>query len=237
MAFQPGLAGSQFPGEDYIVRRIQDLEKTVQQLAAANPFAPMGIAPTADGFTVTGTETVTGALVVNGPETVNGTQTVNGPLNVNGAMAVTGTLSLPAGIIGNDALASPVSFGNSSTATLAFALATTDVAMASGTIAVPAGYTQAQVFMIGEVGAINPNTAGDFVRASAVINGVASRESFGYCAGSSGSVEVVTAKSTFLTGLSGGNITVAVNVHAQNNAWTADASNRAYVEAFAVFLR
>lgn len=52
---QPGQAGSQFPSEDALVRRLQDLERAVQQLGAANPFGPMGIKPVAGGFDVTGT--------------------------------------------------------------------------------------------------------------------------------------------------------------------------------------
>lgn len=50
----PGLPGSQFPSEDALIRRIQDLERTVQQLAAANPFAPMGIHPKPGGIDVAG---------------------------------------------------------------------------------------------------------------------------------------------------------------------------------------
>jgi hypothetical protein len=218
-------------GEDYIVRRIQDVEKSVQQLAAADPYRPMGITPNAGGFTVTGTETVTGALVVNG------TETVNGPLNVNGAMAVTGTLSLPAGIIDNAALANPVAFGQSSTVSTNFALAVTETTFAAGTIPVPAGYTKAQVTIIAVAGALNPNTTSDFLYATALINGVASRQIFGYVAANNGSVEVMTAKVSFLTGLSGGNIDVAMSLSTQTAAWASSGSNRAFVEASAIFLR
>lgn len=54
MAFQPGLPGSQFPSEDALIRRIQEIEKAIQQLAAANPFAPMGITPVQNGINLTG---------------------------------------------------------------------------------------------------------------------------------------------------------------------------------------
>ena len=44
----PGLPGSQFPSEDAQVRRLKDLERQVQQFAAANVLATAGIS-TADG--------------------------------------------------------------------------------------------------------------------------------------------------------------------------------------------
>lgn len=44
------------PGDEgWVVRKLQELERTVQQLAAANPFGPMGVVPVAGGFNVTGT--------------------------------------------------------------------------------------------------------------------------------------------------------------------------------------
>nr|MDQ5862165.1 hypothetical protein [Actinomycetota bacterium] len=43
MGSQPGIAGSQFPGEDAQARRIKDLERMVQQFAAASAHATAGI--------------------------------------------------------------------------------------------------------------------------------------------------------------------------------------------------
>lgn len=78
------------PGDDYLIRKIQELEQTVQQLAAANPFAAMGIKPMPDGLIVEGYETVNGPLEVNGSSQFDGDTTINGPVNVNGTMDVTG---------------------------------------------------------------------------------------------------------------------------------------------------
>jgi len=222
---QPGQLGGQFSGDDAIIRRLQDLERTVRELAAANILATAGINAVPNG------------IIVQGSETVNGPLITNGALTINGAATITGTLSLPAGIIDNDALASPVRVGRASNGQTGYGLTTTDQTFASTTIAVPAGFSQALVFLVCTVGAINPNATDDFLYSSAVINGSASREVFGYVAANSGSVAVTTAKSDILTGLSGGNITVAVNVHAQDESWSAHASNRAYVEAQAIFLR
>jgi hypothetical protein len=212
MAFQPGLPGSQFPSEDALIRRIQDLERSVQQLAAANPFGPMGIKPVAGGIDV------------------------NGSMNVSGSMAVTGTLSLPAGIINNDALANPLNVGRTSGAATNFALTTTPQTFALATIPVPSGFTTALVFVVCTVGGINPNATSDFLYSSAIINGALSNEVFGYVSASGGSVAVTTAKSDILTGLSGGSVSVAVSIHT-GAAWAANSANRAYVEAQAVFLR
>lgn len=50
----PGLPGSQFPGEDAMVRRIKDLERQVQQFTAANVLASAGIGVIPNGILVNG---------------------------------------------------------------------------------------------------------------------------------------------------------------------------------------
>ena len=54
MGGQPGLPGSQFPGEDAQARRIKDLERQVQQFNAANVLATAGIGVIPDGVLVNG---------------------------------------------------------------------------------------------------------------------------------------------------------------------------------------
>ncbi|HEY9356478.1 MAG TPA: tail fiber domain-containing protein [Arthrobacter sp.] len=51
---QPGLPGSQFPSDDSLIRRIKDLERQVQQFAAANILATAGIGVIPDGVLVNG---------------------------------------------------------------------------------------------------------------------------------------------------------------------------------------
>ena len=51
---QPGLPGSQFPGEDAQVRKIRDLERQVQQFTAANVLATAGIGVIPNGILVNG---------------------------------------------------------------------------------------------------------------------------------------------------------------------------------------
>jgi hypothetical protein len=218
-------------GPDYqLGQRLANIERQLQALATTpvllhastgqNTNQP-GIATDINGlhaFDSTGTETVT----ISGAD---------------GSVTIRGTLSLPNGSINNAALVSPAIFGQSSTSQTNFALGATDTTLASGSIAVPAGYSQALVFVIVSVGVVNPNTASDFIYTKAAINGSLSNESFGYVAGSNGSVETMSAKSQILTGLSGGSISVALTCHAQTNAFAAQSANRAYVDAQAVFLR
>lgn len=54
MGFQPGLPGSQFPGEDAQIRRVQELERQVQQFSAANVLATAGIGVIPNGILVNG---------------------------------------------------------------------------------------------------------------------------------------------------------------------------------------
>jgi hypothetical protein len=51
---QPGMPGSQFPGEDAQIRRVKELERQVQQFAAANVLATAGISAATGGVLVNG---------------------------------------------------------------------------------------------------------------------------------------------------------------------------------------
>lgn len=177
--------------------------------------------------TVTGTETVTGALNVSGTETVSGT------LNVTGNAIIGGTLSLPNGIINNAALANPTAFDRADYAVNSTSLASSMSTIASTTIAVPSGFTQAAVMVSVEVGA----TAG------ASASGINARAYAGGTAGDTISatfapgyaMSVPASVAVHLTGLSG-SITVAAQGNyfgAAPNAGSADA----HVAALAIFAR
>jgi hypothetical protein len=209
---------------------LQELEARVARNEAANVFGLTGIKPKDGGTDLDGFVNINGDAVINGPLEVNGDSVFNGELSINGP------LNLQPGSIENDALTSPITVGRTSAATTGFGLTGSDQTFASTTIAIPAGFTQALVFVVCNVGAINPTASDDFLYSKAMIEGVASREVFGYVADSGGSVAVTTAKSDLLTGLSGGDITFAVTVRA-GATWAGNGSNRAYVEAQAIFLR
>jgi hypothetical protein len=54
MGAQPGLPGSQFQGEDFILRAIKDLQRDLQQMTAANVLGTAGIGVIPNGVTVNG---------------------------------------------------------------------------------------------------------------------------------------------------------------------------------------
>lgn len=161
---------------------------------------------------------------------------IEGDLEVTGNTVIGGTLSLPAGIIDNDALANPVRAAGNSVIQNAIGAATSDQAYASASIPVPAGFSQALVLVNVYAGLSNTSGASDNLYVKARINGVDSREiPIGVTAGAFGGGS--TAKSTLLTGLSGGDVTVSVVVHTQLAAWGASAGNRAFTESIVIFLR
>jgi hypothetical protein len=163
---QPGQAGSQFPGEDAQGRKIKDLERAVQQQAAANPLATAGIEAVPNGIVVQGSETV------NGPLVVNGSMDVAGDAEFTGNMSIAGTLNLPAGIIGNDALSNPLTPLVAHADVTNFALATgANVEKVRTTITVPAGFTQALIYATASMNAKNYNGVSDSMYLACTVNG------------------------------------------------------------------
>jgi len=154
MAGQPGLPGSQFPSEDAITRGLKDVKRDVQQLAAANPLGAAGI------------RAVDGGIVVEGSETVNG------PLTINGPATITGTLSLPAGIIGNDALQAPVypAVYHADIQNISITNGP-NVEILGADVAVPVGYTQALVSLTVTMNMTNNSASTDLAYVGANING------------------------------------------------------------------
>jgi hypothetical protein len=213
------MPGSQFAGEDSVIRKLKDLERTVQQLAAANPLATAGI------------KAVPGGIIVEG------SQTVNGPLTINGAASITGTLDLPAGIIGNDALASPVQIGTASNGLNNYAITTASTVRASVTLTVPDGFTEVVVTATATAMGQNSTATTDYLYAMAVIQGISGGELY-TAAGAGLGVGLASPFQHTLTGLTGGDvITVSVATRAGFNTWAAATANQANVYATAYFLR
>jgi len=146
------------------IRRFKDLEQQVTRILNASPFTGTGMSIPAPGVVQ-----VDGELDVNGPIDVHGAANFDGNTTIGGNAAITGTLSLPAGIINNDALTSPVypfvghAQGNN------FTLSTTNTAKATLTVPVPAGYTSAMVTANAHVSAFNPTADSDYLYAVAWI--------------------------------------------------------------------
>lgn len=219
---QPGQAGSQFPSEDALVRDVKDIKRDIQQLAAANPLGAAGI------------RAVAGGIVVEGSETVNG------PLTINGPATITGTLSLPAGIIGNEALQAPVY-------PAVYHADTQNISIASGPnvekvgvdVAVPAGYTRSLVSLTITMNMTNNSASTDLAYVGANINGT----SPGWASVASATVgqsislnNTVVALVTGLTG--GGTFRLTGKASSGANTWpAAGTSNVMNLNATVQFLR
>jgi len=163
---QPGLAGSQFPSEDALIRRIKDLERDVQQLRSANQLGAAGIRAVPDGIVVEGSETVNGPLSINGETTVDGDSVFNGSLSINGP------LNLQPGSIQNDSLAAPTYPYAFHADAQNFALGNGDnLPIVSVTVPVPAGFTRAVVNATANLSAANSTAATDTLYCGLKING------------------------------------------------------------------
>lgn len=90
-------------GEDWLVRRLQDLEARVQRNEAADPFGPMGIKPVAGGFDVTGTLGLPSGIIptdaLSDPLVIStaGVSQNNFAVTTAGGVFATATVTIPAG--------------------------------------------------------------------------------------------------------------------------------------------
>ena len=224
-------------GEAWLVQKIQDMERQITELRAANPFAAMGVKPMPDGLIVEGYETINGPLEVNGESTINGDQEVNGDSVFNGSMAINGPLILQPGSIENDALTNPLSPQTAHADVANFALATgPNAEMVRATVTVPAGYTQALVMASASMGNRNPTGAVDDMYIDCRINGVVSGWSSqtSVMAGKEGFV--INVGTALLTGLSG-TFYIAANASSSLAAWPANGAAAINVDAIIMFLR
>jgi len=116
----------------------------------------------------------TGSADIDGTLNVDAEMTVGGDAVFSGAMRIEGTLSLPAGIIDNDALASPVVLRSEWSDAGGFATPnSTWLELCSVSVVVPDGFTDIQFSAMGSVLATN-STAGThylFVRVARRVNG------------------------------------------------------------------
>jgi hypothetical protein len=226
---QPGQFAPK--GEDWLVRKVQELERSLTELRAANVFGLTGIRPK-DG----GTD-LDGFVNINGPLEVNGQQTVNGDSEFTGDMKVSGTLDLPAGIIGNAALAAPLESHTTYADADGFTLTPAEQDFCNTSFTVPEGYTTAVVVATGTVNTYNSNAAPDYLWARAYINAGFGRRMFALMDANSGPASLTVNKQVQLTGLSGGQLITCKLRLASQTANVTSGSNGASMNAFALFTR
>lgn len=206
-------------------RRISALEAQVRALQGARSLAAATISE--GGLTIRDG----GDLTIRD----GGELHVDGLSTFGGDMRVTGTLSLPAGVIDNDALASPADFARSGGGVGGFTVTTAGVDVASQTLAVPKGYSRAIVFAIATASCRNTGTGLDYLYVGAKIGSTTPNATFvGVAPGSWGTA--AGSATRVISGLAGGTITVTANIRAQVAAWS-DASNSANVDVLGIFLR
>lgn len=227
-------------GEEWFLAELADLKRQIRDLRNANVLLNAAIGPGGRLRLGAGSQIVAdpgASMSLLGDLDVQGDASLTGDTTIGGNLAVTGTLSLPAGIIDNDALANPVKAGYASQGEVGWGTSTVNQTRAAVGIAVPAGFSQALVYLTTAAGAVNDTPNADYLFLASSIAGVEAGEMPALAGGNSGFATVTTAKSSLLTGLSGGSVQVAARIHTQGAAWAANGTNRAYVEALAIFLR
>jgi hypothetical protein len=178
---------------------------------------------------------------------IDSSLTVGGSLDVTGPMVVGGTLSLPAGIINNDALTSPVVADIVNLTNTGFTVPANPTwgNAVSTTITVPPGCTQLLATCTAEAYAINPNTTGgsngtggDILDCRVLLNGSASA---GYGIGLSGSNGFTSSSSSgsfHFSGLTpGATLSIATQVLAVYQAFGSNVDNKATINATLIWLR
>lgn len=141
--------------------------------ATSSLLRTAGIRVRPEGMTIERALEVLGSLDVSGDLDVTGSATFSGDTTIGGNAAITGTLSLPAGIIDNEALASPVRMGSNWAYDEGFAIPTaTWTSVANATIEIPQGFTRLQFTAVGMVNGRNStaSTQNMYVRVIRQIN-------------------------------------------------------------------
>ncbi|MDT0171010.1 hypothetical protein [Pseudarthrobacter sp. BRE9] len=230
---QPGQAGSQFPSEDAMIRRIKDLERAVQELRSANQLGPAGIRAVPDGIVVEG------SMDVQGAETVSGTLNVTGNADFTGNVHIGGTLDLPAGIVNNDALSDPIVPG-------AYHADIQNISITSGPnveklridVPVPAGYTRALVNLTATMNMLNNSGATDSAFLGANINGISPGWSSNGTAASGAEVSLSNTVALLVEGLAGGTFPLTGKASSNSGTWAASGSSAVMnLNATVLFLR
>lgn len=223
-----GYAAQSKDGFEKLAKQLAELRRRVDALATAAPLSNSAVS-SGSGITIMPSGTMQSADfdgdAATGDPGTTGWQLAHG----NGAF---GSISLRDGIVGNDALTSPVAggvapfdFGT------AFATTTTLADKASTSITVPAGFTSALVLAVGSV--VYQDTAANRFDARATIAGNAGPTIINLA-------NLTACSSVFhersLTGLTpGSSITLAVQVRSAVAA--SNSANQALVSGLAVFTR
>lgn len=228
-----------------INKRIDDVNKRVTGLGIQiDPDGNIIMGTSGSNIIVKGGSSINveddGNLNVDGDITVGGTASFGGTTTIGGNAAITGTLSLPAGIISNAALTSPVSPATAHSDAKGFAVPVGSpfVTACSTTVTPPAGFTRAVISASASLSAYNSTASADFLYVGIKVAGIAAPgwspnttvPSHAYGAVTRGSAQI-------LTGLTGASFAITCEVSSETAAWATDSSNVANIDAMILYLR
>lgn len=150
--------------------------------------------------------------------------------------AVFNTLALRGGIIGNAALANPVSPGVGNGGTSGWSLGTAVLTVGTATIPVPAGFSRALVTATSDVIVMNDNSFGVTMNVYTQVGTVSPTNHPALTLTANEYASVSSTFSAELTGLSGGSISCTANAYCSSSL-PADPLNAGQINATALFLR
>lgn len=230
----PARQNSPEPFAD-LVSRLQAMQREMSDMTSSL-LRSAGIRVSHEGMSIESALEILGSLDVSGSLGVTGPMVVGGTLDVTGDAVFSGDLAVPNGSISNAALASPVTAGIGSGSGSGFGVATSPAVVASGSIPVPAGYSQALVIATSGITAVSATASATQVYAATEIGGAGGAELWVLTDGAAYTATVTTAHARTMTGLSGGSISIGARVRS-TIAWGAHPANSAVVSASALFFR
>jgi hypothetical protein len=220
----PGQPGDPKPkNDDWLVRRIQDVERDLREFKQA-----LGA--------ITGFTFVDGKIMsatfdgdLDAPAAGNTGVAMGGPHDT----LIVNNILLKGAIIGDDALTNPVKVDIADGVQSGFTPTSTMTTRVTDTVTVPAGFTNALVMAIATAGLI-ANASGSFIQVRPVVNGVAG-DTITSQAGANIAMSVSSAQAYVLSGLSG-----TFDVSAQSAGTTGGvqaSTGNARIAATVTFLR
>ena len=210
---------------DFLVREIADLKRDLRELRQS-----LGA--------------ITGMTFLNGSIKTNDFNGVldppaagsNGWAVTAAGVGIFSQLALADGIIGDDALANPVATAVVNNSNGGLNGSSSAVTVVSANIPVPAGFTRAQVLLIGSCGATCNASGGSYIEMAAQIGAAVGHTNAAWIPAGVGNGGTANF-GRVVTGLSGGNITVQMRALETTPANIAAGTVGGDLSATAVFLR
>lgn len=204
--------------------RLKGIDEAIRVLRNTSPFAGTGFTVAADGVTQ-----VNGSLVVQSGEAKSGNFAAGSTgwhLDHSGN-AEFNDLTLRGGIIGNDALTSPVATGQAFVGTSGFGLSVAGAWLLTRTATVPTGFTVCTVTAFGRVAAINSTATGDGLYSALDVNGAGGSQFSTFVPAGQASTSTVGFSTTLTSLTAGATVTTRLFASTGLASWASNAANGA----------